>query len=432
MGEWIWGPWSYGVSQTVLSWDIWKSLDAWRYRGGRLWSLSLLGGSRRPPGKNHRVFGDVQDYWSQPAISGDIVEAGGGLRAFPRRSGVVGEERDSGDLQNHRGSAWGRQGRHPPLSAGPSARQLLSRLDARPLAARAAADVAALVRRAGATLRLRPKEGVSVLDSADIEVTDSRLPHPTTVDHQPQHRRSETVGMCTQPPGVTHAKARCASKPPRTPDQFSVELVRGSEGFGLTLSGGQDVGGDAPLAVRGLLKDGQAQRCGRLQYRSLGLWQVGDLVLHINGESTQGLTHTQVVERIRAGGPQLHLVLSRPVETHSGKPEGVGRFPRGDDLSLDPGGPEKMRSRSSSTSPVQHLQSLTTGKTQDTREPSPEEMASGRLVPRPEPHTEDPEDRIPSSPGPWLVPSEERLSRALGVSGAAQVAQETAAGRRRH
>uniref|UniRef100_H0WTZ1 MAGI family member, X-linked n=1 Tax=Otolemur garnettii TaxID=30611 RepID=H0WTZ1_OTOGA len=320
--------------------------------------------------------------------------------------------------------AWG--SRHPPLSAGPSARQLLSRLDARPLAARAAADVAALVRRAGATLRLRPKEGVSVLDSADIEVTDSRLPHPTTVDHQPQHRRSETVGMCTQPPGVTHAKARCASKPPRTPDQFSVELVRGSEGFGLTLSGGQDVGGDAPLAVRGLLKDGQAQRCGRLQ--------VGDLVLHINGESTQGLTHTQVVERIRAGGPQLHLVLSRPVETHSGKPEGVGRFPRGDGgfPSLDPGGPEKMRSRSSSTSPVQHLQSLTTGKTQDTREPSPEEMASGRLVPRPEPHTEDPEDRIPSSPGPWLVPSEERLSRALGVSGAAQVAQETAAGRRRH
>lgn len=42
---------------------------------------------------------------------------------------------------------------------GPSARQLLARLDARPLAARAAADVAALVRRAGATLGLRPKDG---------------------------------------------------------------------------------------------------------------------------------------------------------------------------------------------------------------------------------------------------------------------------------
>ncbi|XP_053436810.1 PDZ domain-containing protein MAGIX isoform X2 [Nycticebus coucang] len=327
----------------------------------------------------------------------------------------------AGDATDPRGS---RGGRHPLLPAGPSARQLLARLDARPLAARAAADVAALVRRAGATLRLRPKEGVSVLNSADIEVTDSRLPHPTTVDHQAQHRRSETLGMCTQPLGVTHTEARCASKPPRTTGQFCVELVRGSAGFGLTLSGGWDVCGDAPLAVRGLLKDGPAQRCGRLQ--------VGDLVLHINGESTQGLTHAQVVKKIRAGGPQLHLVLSRPMETHPGKTEGVGRFSKGDDLSPDPGGPEKMRSGSSSTSPVQHLQSWTTGKTQDTREPSPEEVASGRLVPRPEPRAEDPEDRIPGSPGPWLVPSEERLSRALGVLGAVQLAQETAAGRRRH
>lgn len=45
-----------------------------------------------------------------------------------------------------------------PRSGRPSARQLLARLDARPLAARAANDVATLVRRAGTTLRLRPKE----------------------------------------------------------------------------------------------------------------------------------------------------------------------------------------------------------------------------------------------------------------------------------
>lgn len=47
-------------------------------------------------------------------------------------------------------------------------------------------------------------------------------------------------------------------------------------------------------------------------------------MLHINGESTQGLTHAQVVERIRASGPRLCLVLSRPPKTHPGKPEGVG------------------------------------------------------------------------------------------------------------
>ncbi|XP_059993116.1 PDZ domain-containing protein MAGIX isoform X3 [Lagenorhynchus albirostris] len=209
-----------------------------------------------------------------------------------------------------------RGGRVLPPPAGPRARQLLARLDARPLAARAAADVAALVRRAGATLRLRPKEDNSVLDSADIEVTDSRLPHATFVEHRPQHRRSETLGTRTAPPQVTEGKARRASKPPQASGQFCVELVRSSVGFGFTLSGGRDADGDAPLAVRGLLKDGPAQRCGRLQ--------PGDLVLHINGESTQGLTHAEVMDRIRTGGPRLCLVLSRPPETHPGKPERVG------------------------------------------------------------------------------------------------------------
>uniref|UniRef100_A0A8C0DKD0 MAGI family member, X-linked n=1 Tax=Balaenoptera musculus TaxID=9771 RepID=A0A8C0DKD0_BALMU len=237
-----------------------------------------------------------------------------------------------------------RRGRGLPPPAGPSARQLLARLDARPLAARAAADVAALVRRAGATLRLRPKEAISVLDSADIEVTDSRLPNATFVEHRPQ---------------------------------------------------------------------------------------AGDLVLHINGESTQGLTHAEVMDRIRAGGPRLYLVLSRPPETYPGKPEGVGGPWKEDDRSADPGGPAVTRSRSSSASPLQHPRPRTTPQTRGSPESSPG-VADDPAVPPPEGSTEDPNDHTPDSPGPWLVPSEERLSRALGVPGAAQLALEMAAGRRRH
>ncbi|XP_064430127.1 PDZ domain-containing protein MAGIX isoform X2 [Mirounga angustirostris] len=354
----------------------------------------------------------------------------------------------AGGATDPRGS---RGGRGLPLRAGPRARQLLARLDARPLAARAAADVAALVRRTGATLRLRPNAGacrgrsgasrgarsewsripkwrtrdsVSVLDSADIEVTDSRLPNPTFVEHRPQHHRSETLGTGPAPPQVTQAKARSASKPLQTSGRFCVELVRGSTGFGFTLSGGRDSAGDAPLAVRGLLENGPAQRSGRLQ--------AGDLVLHINGESTQGLTHAQVVERIRAGGPRLRLVLSRPPETHPGKPEGVGGPQKGDDRSPDPGGPEVMRSRSVSASPIQHPPSGTASQTPGSPEPSPEPPADCPAVSPPERRTEDPDDRTPGSPGPWLVPSEERLSRALGIPGAAQLALEMAAGRRRH
>ncbi|XP_025324458.1 PDZ domain-containing protein MAGIX isoform X2 [Canis lupus baileyi] len=292
-----------------------------------------------------------------------------------------------------------RGGHGPPLPAGPRARQLLARLDARPLAARAAADVAALVRRTGATLRLRPKAVVSVLDSADIEVTDNRLPNPTFAEHRPQHHRSETLGTGNAPPQVT-------------------------QGFGLTLSGGRNSAGDAPLVVRRLLKDGPAQRCGRLQ--------AGDLVLHINGQSIQGLTHAQVVERIRTGGPRLHLVLSRPLETHPGKPEEVGGPQKGDDRSPDPGGPEVMRSPSVSASWLQHPPSGTMAQTRGSTEPSPEQGADCPEVPHPARHTEDPDDRTPGSPGPWLVPSDERLSQALGIPGAAQLALEMAAGRRRH
>lgn len=300
----------------------------------------------------------------------------------------------------------------------------MARLDARPLAARAAADMAALVRRAGATLGLRHKEAISEMDSADIEVTDSRLPNPTFVEHRLQHHQPVTLGTCTAPPQVTQVKARCVSKPPQASGRFSVELVRGSAGFGLTLSGGRDAARDAPLAVRGLLKDGPAQQCGRLQ--------AGDLVLQVNGEPTQGLTHAQVVQRIRTGGPRLHLLLSRPLETHPSKPERGGGPQKGDDRSPDPEGSEVMRPRSASASPLQHPQSHTTPKTRDSPEPSPEGAADGLAAPPPERRTEDPDDRSLGSPGPWLVPSEERLSQALGVPGATQLALEMAAGRRRH
>ncbi|XP_040121893.1 PDZ domain-containing protein MAGIX isoform X4 [Oryx dammah] len=293
-----------------------------------------------------------------------------------------------------------------------------------------------------------------MLYSAEIEVTDNRLPNANFVEQRPQHRRSETMGIRTAPPQVTQGEARPPLKSPQASGQFSVELIRSSAGFGFTLSGGRDAGGDAPLAVRRLLKDGPAQRCGLLQ--------AGDLVLHINGESTQGLTHVEVVDRIRRGGPRLCLVLSRPPETHRGKPEVVGR-PQKEDESAghprpkssipiahpyrpiltavlpfpdripDPGEPEMTKTRSASTSsPLQHPRPRTTPQNRGSQEPRPEVAAHGPAVPAAERRTEDPNDQTSDSPGPWLTPSEERLSRALGVPGAEQLALEMAAGRQRH
>jgi hypothetical protein len=94
-----------------------------------------------------------------------------------------------------------------------------------------------------------------------------------------------------------------------------------------------------------------------------------------------------------------------------------------------------MRSSNTSLSPIHRSRSSRTPKTRGGQEPSPEAVVDRPELPTPEHHAEDLDDRIPSSPsspGPWLVPSEERLSQALGVPGATKIAQEMAAGRRRH
>ncbi|XP_016046447.1 PDZ domain-containing protein MAGIX isoform X2 [Erinaceus europaeus] len=329
-------------------------------------------------------------------------------------------ERLAGEATNRREN---RGGHSPPPPSGPKARQLLARLDARPLAARAANDMAALVRRAGTTLRLRPKESLSMQDAADIEVTDNRLPNVPLVENGSQHRR---VAPCTGMPQVTQGKGHRASKLPPDSSQFCVELVRGPSGFGLTLSSSRGAAGGAPLAIRGLLDDGPAQRCGRLQ--------AGDLVLHINGESTQGLTPAEAMERIQASHSRhLRLVIRRPLETHPGRPKGVSRPPKGDDHSPDPGRQDVQRSCSASISPSQFANSPSViPQTQVRREPNLQGAADSPAVPPAELGTEGPDDRIPGSPGPWLVPSDERLARALGVPGSAQLLLEVAAGRRRH
>lgn len=37
--------------------------------------------------------------------------------------------------------------------------------------------------------------------------------------------------------------------------------------------------------------------------------QVGDQIVEINGEATQGITHTRAIELIQAGGSKVHLLL---------------------------------------------------------------------------------------------------------------------------
>ncbi|XP_074833992.1 membrane-associated guanylate kinase, WW and PDZ domain-containing protein 3 isoform X3 [Carettochelys insculpta] len=92
---------------------------------------------------------------------------------------------------------------------------------------------------------------------------------------------------------------------------YPVELERGPRGFGFSLRGGKEY--NMGLFILRLAEDGPAIKDGRIH--------VGDQIVEINGEPTQGITHTRAIELIQAGGNKVILLL-RP---------GTGLIPDHDD-----------------------------------------------------------------------------------------------------
>ncbi|KAB1274074.1 Membrane-associated guanylate kinase; WW and PDZ domain-containing protein 3 [Camelus dromedarius] len=82
---------------------------------------------------------------------------------------------------------------------------------------------------------------------------------------------------------------------------YPVELERGPRGFGFSLRGGKEY--NMALFILRLAEDGPAIKDGRIH--------VGDQIVEINGEPTQGITHTRAIELIQAGGNKV-LLLLRP------------------------------------------------------------------------------------------------------------------------
>ncbi|KAM4610930.1 membrane-associated guanylate kinase, WW and PDZ domain-containing protein 3a isoform 2-T2 [Polymixia lowei] len=80
---------------------------------------------------------------------------------------------------------------------------------------------------------------------------------------------------------------------------FVVELERSQRGFGFSLRGGKEY--NMGLFILRLAEDGPALKDGRIH--------VGDQIVEINGEATQGITHTRAIELIQAGGTKVHLLL---------------------------------------------------------------------------------------------------------------------------
>ncbi|KAM9476113.1 membrane-associated guanylate kinase, WW and PDZ domain-containing protein 3 [Clarias gariepinus] len=133
-------------------------------------------------------------------------------------------------------------------------------------------ELAQILRRAGNTLRL------TVV--------------PRSSAHSSEHTESDP-----------HHKSRKPhrSKPKDTSRYYSVELERGSTGFGFSLRGGSEYNMD--LYVLGLMEGGPASSSHKMQ--------VSDQLVEINGHSTAGMSHSQAVEQIRTSGHKIHLVLKK-------------------------------------------------------------------------------------------------------------------------
>lgn len=168
-------------------------------------------------------------------------------------------------------------------------------------------DIVQLIKDAGnsVTLTVVPED-----DSAPPSGTNSAKQSPSA-----QHR---AVGQ--QPPsypdrnGDSDARREMGTLITSGPKQgcFVVELERSQRGFGFSLRGGKEY--NMGLFILRLAEDGPALKDGRIH--------VGDQIVEINGEATQGITHTRAIELIQAGGSKVHLLL-RPgqglVPDHSSK-----------------------------------------------------------------------------------------------------------------
>ncbi|KAG8517685.1 Membrane-associated guanylate kinase, WW and PDZ domain-containing protein 3, partial [Galemys pyrenaicus] len=119
---------------------------------------------------------------------------------------------------------------------------------------------------------------------------------------------------------------------------YPVELERGPRGFGFSLRGGKEY--NMGLFILRLAEEGPAIKDGRIH--------VGDQIVEINGEPTQGITHTRAIELIQAGGNKV-LLLLRP---------GTGLIPDHGDWDYNPSSSNVIYDEQSPFPPSPHSASI--------------------------------------------------------------------------
>ncbi|XP_043569713.1 membrane-associated guanylate kinase, WW and PDZ domain-containing protein 2a isoform X1 [Chiloscyllium plagiosum] len=104
-----------------------------------------------------------------------------------------------------------------------------------------------------------------------------------------------------QPPSDNRQYGVSDYRQPQDFDYFTVDLEKGTKGFGFSIRGGREYKMD--LYVLRLAEDGPAIRNGRMR--------VGDHIIEINGENTREMTHARAIDLIKSGGKRVRLLLKR-------------------------------------------------------------------------------------------------------------------------
>ncbi|KAJ8370473.1 hypothetical protein SKAU_G00105010 [Synaphobranchus kaupii] len=172
-------------------------------------------------------------------------------------------------------------------------------------------DIVQLIKDAGNTVTLTvvPEEDHSGPPSGTSSAKQSPAAQHRAMGQQPANREDRPSQDADEKEGVPWAdyKSLPQSEPGTLcttgskPGCFPVELERGQRGFGFSLRGGKEY--NMGLFILRLAEDGPALKDGRIH--------VGDQIVEINGEPTQGITHTRAIELIQAGGNKV-LLLLRP------------------------------------------------------------------------------------------------------------------------
>ncbi|KAK6308316.1 hypothetical protein J4Q44_G00215870 [Coregonus suidteri] len=169
-------------------------------------------------------------------------------------------------------------------------------------------DIVQLIKEAGNTVTLTvvPEDENSGPASGTSSAKQSPAAQHRAMGQQPAShtdRNGDTLEYKSLPPSEMGQLITLDTKQ----GGFHVELERGQRGFGFSLRGGKEY--NMGLFILRLAEEGPALKDGRIH--------VGDQIVEINGEPTQGITHTRAIELIQAGGTKV-LLLLRP---------GLGRVP---------------------------------------------------------------------------------------------------------